>query len=243
MSGTNGAAGDSGRPTGAPGEAPAITDALRAHARQNPGKWTYVVDPALDDSGEVPTEGIVGAWKVDDNGEIDERFRPNEKYRPTPVARKWPEPTDMLDAVCQWAAAGWATPTQVATQMTESDLYAYAGAEDAFVMMLGPDGNGQVHLFSDVAHAPEGEDLRMTSIAEIVEFSEPTTVVIINSGSPGAYPLSADHLIDADPHGAPTSTPTADPASAPVAESQEETSVPAAEPGSGPASTSGAAQS
>lgn len=179
--------------------APPITDALRAHARRNPGKWTYAIDPALEADGNVPQEGIVGAWRVDENGEIDETFRPNEKYRPTPVAKKWPEPTDMLDAVCQWAACGWASPVQVAETLADSILYSYAGSEDAFVMVLGPDGLGQVHLFSDPAHAPEGEDLRETSLDEIREFSEPTTFVVVNDGSPGRYVLSADYLLDGGP--------------------------------------------
>lgn len=178
-----------------PVAAPPITDSLREHARQNPGQWTYAVDPALEADGSVPTEGIIGAWKVDENGEIDETFRPNEKYRPTPVALKWPEPTDLLDAVTQWAATGWASPAQVAEVLTEATLYAYAGADDAFVMVLGPDGRPQIHLFSDPAHAPEGEDLRQTTLEEIREFAEPTTFVIINEGSPGQYPLSADYLL------------------------------------------------
>lgn len=175
--------------------APPITDALREHARRNPGQWTYAVDPALEADGSVPQEGIVGAWKVDENGEIDENFRPNEKYRPTPVARKWPEPTDLLDAITQWAATGWAAPAQVAQILADATLYAYAGADDAFVMVLGPDGQPQIHLFSDPAHAPEGEDLRQTTLEEIREFAEPTTFVVINEGSPGQYVLSADHLL------------------------------------------------
>ena len=49
-------------------------------AKQNPNGWVYEIDERFDPNGAVPPEGIVGAWKVDDNGIIVGAFIPNRAY-------------------------------------------------------------------------------------------------------------------------------------------------------------------
>ncbi len=56
------------------------TDAARAEARQNPGGWVYAIDEIYGPDGAVPPEGIKGAWRVDENGEIVGEFIPNPNY-------------------------------------------------------------------------------------------------------------------------------------------------------------------
>lgn len=62
---------------------PQITDELRAEARNKPNSWFYAIDPAFDPNGEVPPEGIIGAWHSDESGELSEEFTPNPNYRPS----------------------------------------------------------------------------------------------------------------------------------------------------------------
>lgn len=58
------------------------SDGERAEARSCPGGWVYRIDGRLDPDGEVPPEGIVGAWKVSDGGVLTGEFEANDGYRP-----------------------------------------------------------------------------------------------------------------------------------------------------------------
>lgn len=76
---------------------PEVTPEMRAAALANPNSWLYVIDPALDPDGEVPPWGVVGAYPVNERGEIEERFQPNGGYRP--VARERPGLERLLEQV------------------------------------------------------------------------------------------------------------------------------------------------
>lgn len=65
-------------------EVPEITEELRAQAKLQPGGYLYSVDMeyAKDGiDGAIPPQGIVGAYPVDDEGNIIEEFMPNPNYR------------------------------------------------------------------------------------------------------------------------------------------------------------------
>jgi hypothetical protein len=65
-----------------PGGAPApFPDALLAEAAANPGGWVYAIDPAYDPAGTVPPEGIVGAWRIGDDGRPTGEYRANPNHR------------------------------------------------------------------------------------------------------------------------------------------------------------------
>lgn len=51
-------------------------------AKMNPGGWVYRIAGTFDISDRIPPEAIVGAWKVDEKGEIIGQFVPNENYHP-----------------------------------------------------------------------------------------------------------------------------------------------------------------
>ena len=57
-----------------------------AQARSNPGGWVYRVAGAFGADDAVPPEAIIGAWKVDERGDITGAFVPNERYDPG----RWP---------------------------------------------------------------------------------------------------------------------------------------------------------
>jgi hypothetical protein len=76
---------------------PEITPQMRAAALENPNSWLYVIDPALDPDDEVPPWGVLGAYPVNELGEIEDNFRPNGDYRPTVPAR--PDLDELLERV------------------------------------------------------------------------------------------------------------------------------------------------
>ncbi len=49
-------------------------------AKLNPGGWVYEIAEGYDPNGAVPPEAIVGAWQVDDAGNITGEFKPNPNY-------------------------------------------------------------------------------------------------------------------------------------------------------------------
>lgn len=60
---------------------PSPTPAAIAEAKRKPGGWVYVIAPGVDPAGAVPPEQIVGAWKVDAEGNLTDSFVWNPKYR------------------------------------------------------------------------------------------------------------------------------------------------------------------
>jgi hypothetical protein len=58
-----------------------------AEAKLNPGGWVYAIEGDYGPNDAVPPQAIKGAWKIDDNGEIEGDFIPNPKFVP-PDQRK-----------------------------------------------------------------------------------------------------------------------------------------------------------
>jgi hypothetical protein len=58
---------------------------LVAEARRNPGGWVYEIDGDMvdDPNGAVPPEAIIGAWKVDQDGNLTGEYDENPNYRPS----------------------------------------------------------------------------------------------------------------------------------------------------------------
>lgn len=107
--------------------APPITEQLREHARQNPGTWLYIVDPGYsDDEGEVPPEGVVGAYRIDERGEIDEDFQFNDGYVPSPLATDRPEPTNALEAALERISTGQAPEAELTAAVLAGEVLLYS---------------------------------------------------------------------------------------------------------------------
>jgi hypothetical protein len=56
------------------------TDEAREEARRNPGGWVYKIEGDYGPKDAVPREAIIGAWQVDENGNITGDFIPNPNY-------------------------------------------------------------------------------------------------------------------------------------------------------------------
>jgi hypothetical protein len=53
----------------------------RDEAKKNPNGWVYKIDGNFAAREAVPPERIIGAWKVDERGNITGAFIPNPNYR------------------------------------------------------------------------------------------------------------------------------------------------------------------
>lgn len=110
---------------------PPITDEMRAHAEQNPNSWLYITDPGYAaDGGEVPPEGIVGAYRIGPDGEIDEEFQLNDRYEPSAMVTERPEPTNELERVLVEIAEGRMSDSELPAAILDAELLLYAPSVD-----------------------------------------------------------------------------------------------------------------
>jgi hypothetical protein len=147
---------ESSSQAGRPG--PQITDYMREQAKQNPNGWLYIVDPAYEDSGEeVPPEGVMGAYYIDANGEIDEEFHHNEQYQPSDLAFDLPEPTNELEQVLHQIATGAAPDSDLPPAVLGSDLLIYAPDDGELAIYAAEmsDGSRLVPACTSVSRVPE----------------------------------------------------------------------------------------
>jgi type III secretion system (T3SS) SseB-like protein len=108
---------------------PQITREMRASARANPNTWLYVIDPAFEADADVPPWGVVGAYPVDEHGEISGTFSRNTEYRPSPTALRMPKPASELERVLQLVKTGHREPADLLPAVLAANLLVYASGE------------------------------------------------------------------------------------------------------------------
>ncbi|PMX27918.1 hypothetical protein C1Y26_35105, partial [Pseudomonas sp. MPR-R2A7] len=86
----------------------------------------YAIDPEFIGAERVPPEGVAGAWRADEDGELSGEFIPNPRYVPSPPARGWPDPASPLERVLQLVLAGHAAGEQLNRAFASSDVYVYS---------------------------------------------------------------------------------------------------------------------
>lgn len=59
-----------------------ITEDVIKAARENPNGWVYKIEGTFGPDEGVPPEAIVGAWKVDEAGNLTGEFLSNPRYVP-----------------------------------------------------------------------------------------------------------------------------------------------------------------
>ncbi|MFI7609442.1 type VII secretion system-associated protein [Micromonospora sp. NPDC049366] len=104
------------------GPPPMVTDEMRRQARLAPDSWIYAVDPAFDSGGAVPGWAVIGAYRVDERGEIGDDFQPNPNYQPTPVALGFPTPANELENALQLAVTGLGGDDEVRLALLEATV-------------------------------------------------------------------------------------------------------------------------
>lgn len=111
--------------------APPITDEMRERAKDNPGGWLYIVDPGYQASGEdVPQEGVVGAFPIDSDGEIQDDFQYNDQYQPSDLVAPPPEPSNELEAVLNRIIEGQASESELPAAVLSADVLLYSPSEE-----------------------------------------------------------------------------------------------------------------
>ena len=58
-----------------------VTPEIAREARANPNGWVYKIEGQYALTEYVPSEAVMGAWKVDADGNVVGDFIPNPKYR------------------------------------------------------------------------------------------------------------------------------------------------------------------
>ena len=57
------------------------TAEMREEAKRNPNGWVYVIDGDYSPDEAVPSERIIGAWKVDAEGNLTSEYIANPNYK------------------------------------------------------------------------------------------------------------------------------------------------------------------
>lgn len=110
---------------------PPITEEMREQAKETPDSWLYIVDPAYQDydSDDIPPEAVVGAFRIDSAGTIEEQFHYNEDYQPSELTMSMPEPANDLEVVLQKIAYGEADDEELPPAVLEAELLLYCPEE------------------------------------------------------------------------------------------------------------------
>lgn len=135
---------------------PEITADMRANARANPGTWLYVIDEAFDPTGNVPSWAVIGAYPVNDRGEIVDDFHFNDQYRPSPQALGFPDPSSELEYLLQLIYTRHRPEEDLAPAVLDAELYvfAYTPAQRTLVGVHDLDGDVVVPAYTARALAP-----------------------------------------------------------------------------------------
>jgi hypothetical protein len=122
----------------------------------NPNTWLYVIDPAFDADADIPPWGVVGAYRVDEHGEIDPTFRRNTEYRPSPTALRMPVPTNELEGLLQLVKTGHREESELPPAVLRSTLLLYAASPEDQSVTAFParDGEVVVPACTSAAHVP-----------------------------------------------------------------------------------------
>lgn len=136
------------------GSVPPLTDELRQTAHNNPGSWLYAVDPAVDPEGDVPPYALIGAWQVDDQGEVADEFTHNQDYRPSPQALGLDRPTDPVDAALQRAATGYGHEEDALVLLLDAELILYAREAGGLYTVSNSEGRRTIQVYTAAEHLP-----------------------------------------------------------------------------------------
>lgn len=135
---------------------PEITLDMRVSARSNPNSWLYVIDPAFSPDVDVPPWGVVGAYPVDDRGEVVERFRYNTGYRPSPAALRLPVTSNPLEKLLQLVHTRHRRQADLLPAVLDATLLVYAcrGDDRAITGFRNHDGRVLVPACTSATHVP-----------------------------------------------------------------------------------------
>ena len=166
-------------------DAPPVTEQMREAARSAPDSWLYVLEG----------DEVVGAYPVDEHGEVVEDFQHNPDHVPGAVEV---EPTDPLDAALHELSAGRGSREAVLALLRTAELLVRDGAGEGLVVHTTPAGRDVVQAYSSQQHAPTvGADAgwqtrRGRELARVL----PVGVALqLNPGSPVSVTVPRESLL------------------------------------------------
>ena len=74
----------------------------------------------------MPPEGVVGAYRIDERGEIDEDFQFNDGYVPSPLAADRPAPTNALEEALERISNGQAPEAELTAAVLAGEVLLYS---------------------------------------------------------------------------------------------------------------------
>ncbi|GAA3021128.1 type VII secretion system-associated protein [Kitasatospora sp. NPDC057738] len=182
-------------PGTAPPDMAPVPERILAAARAAPGQWIGLVDPNWQGEGQPPDWAVIGRWRAGEDGSVEE-FAPNAEYRPSPLAREWPAPTDPVDAAVQLAATGYGPGDDVYRALASARV---AVLLDEFGTVGGfglPDGEPAVVVFSARSwlEAAGSPGHAVVGPGTLLERLPPGLGIVVNPGAPAAMRLEPGPL-------------------------------------------------
>lgn len=178
---------------------PPITDAMREEGRRNPGGWVWCADPDVDPRyiEGVPNFALLGAYKVDQAGELTGETYINDEYRPGPSKRGFPEPHTEFEVVLNFVAAGWLPHERILGAVLNSPFILDIDSPEK--LRIGVDGKGRRFLvvYSSPRYAPRAGAGTMQSDGRGLLPLLAGTTLIVNPGAEMGIELPGDDLIAA----------------------------------------------
>ncbi|WP_329501022.1 type VII secretion system-associated protein [Kitasatospora herbaricolor] len=178
---------------------------IRAAARAAPGQWIGLVDPTWAGEGPPPAWAVIGRWRADEGGGVEE-FAANEEYRESPLALDWPAPSDPVDAAVQSCATGYGPPEAVYRALASAQIAVPLDGGDGVGGIDLPDGETVAVVFTARSWltAAGGPDHALLGAADLLEWLPPGCRLVLNPGAPVVMRLEPALLreaLDARPGG------------------------------------------
>ncbi|MBB5955997.1 hypothetical protein FHS29_002578 [Saccharothrix tamanrassetensis] len=178
---------------------PPITDALRAEARRNPGGWVWCADPDVDPRHieGVPDFALLGAYRVDPDGELTGETFLNPEYRPSPRRLGFPEPQSDFELVLGFVAAGWLPQERVIAAALDAQFI--VESDGAGGLRIGVDGQGRRFLpvYSSPGYVPADAATPMQASGRALLPALAGVTLVVNPGGAVGTELPGDDLVAA----------------------------------------------
>lgn len=178
---------------------PPITDAMREEGRRNPGGWVWCADRDVDPRyiEGVPNFALLGAYKVDQAGELTGETYINDEYRPGPSKRGFPEPRTEFELVLNFIAAGWLPHERILGAALSSPFILDIDSPDKLRIGVDAQGRRFLAVYSSPRYAPRGGVGTMQADGRGLLPLLTDATLIVNPGGEMSIELPGNDLIAA----------------------------------------------
>lgn len=166
-----------------------ITAEMRRQARQQPQSWLYLTDPAYAEATEVPPWAVIGAYEVDDRGEVLEKFYENPNFQGLA-----PEPANDLEEALLATLTGAADEQHALALLETSELIVVTSEDGTQIPVLADDGEEFLPVFTSQQYVPENAPgVQLVSLAWLRPLLTGRSLAI-NPDGPLSMTITGDEL-------------------------------------------------